>query len=333
MLTATAVAHPNIALVKYWGKADAQLALPATGSVSMGLDVFPTTTTVTVDGGREARDRFTLNGHVVDDGALVRVQQFLDLVRELAGSSERASVVSENTVPTGAGLASSASGFAALATAAAAAYGLDLSPRDLSRLARRGSGSATRSIPGGVAVWHAGDDQGSFAEPIPAPPMAMVVVTIDAGPKPIGSREAMRRTIATSPFYPAWVTSTTETVGDMLTACAAGDFTRIGELTESNALRMHATIEGAFPPIRYLNARSVAVFDAVAELRAGGTEAYATADAGPNVVVLTKPQDRSIVAGALASLGDVIESGTGPAARVLRSEEIGSNPDQKESAQ
>ena len=337
MLTATAVAHPNIALVKYWGKADAQLALPATGSVSMGLDVFPTTTTVTVDGGsgdgREARDAFTLNGHVVDDGALVRVQQFLDLVRELAGSSERASVVSENTVPTGAGLASSASGFAALATAAAAAYALDLSPRDLSRLARRGSGSATRSIPGGVAVWHAGDDQGSFAEPIPAPPMAMVVVTIDAGPKPIGSREAMRRTIATSPFYPAWVTSTTETVGDMLTACAAGDFTRIGEITESNALRMHATIEGAFPPIRYLNARSVAVFDAVAELRAGGTEAYATADAGPNVVVLTKPQDRAAVAGALASLGDVIESGTGPAARVLRSEETGSNPDQKESAQ
>ncbi|MDT0231909.1 diphosphomevalonate decarboxylase [Curtobacterium sp. BRB10] len=333
MLTATAVAHPNIALVKYWGKADAQLALPATGSVSMGLDVFPTTTTVTVDGGREARDAFTLNGHVVDDGALGRVQQFLDLVRELAGSSERASVVSDNTVPTGAGLASSASGFAALATAAAAAYGLDLSQRDLSRLARRGSGSATRSIPGGVAVWHAGDNQGSFAEPIPAPPMAMVVVTIDAGPKPIGSREAMRRTIATSPFYPAWVTSTTETVGDMLTACAAGDFTRIGEITESNALRMHATIEGAFPPIRYLNARSVAVFDAVAELRAGGTEAYATADAGPNVVVLTKPQDRSAVAGALASLGDVIESGTGPAARVLRSEEIGSNPDQKESAQ
>lgn len=336
-MTATAVAHPNIALVKYWGKADAQLALPATGSVSMGLDVFPTTTTVALDGGagdgQEARDRFTLNGHVAEDGALVRVQQFLDLVRELAGSEARASVVSENTVPTGAGLASSASGFAALATAASAAYGLDLSARDLSRLARRGSGSATRSIPGGVAVWHAGDDQGSFAEPIPAPPMAMVVVTIDAGPKPIGSREAMRRTIATSPFYPAWVTSTTETVGDMLDACAAGDFTRIGEITESNALRMHATIEGAFPPIRYLNARSVAVFDAVGELRAAGLEAYATADAGPNVVVLCQPADRSAVATALASFGDVIESGTGPAARVLRSEESGSNPDQKESVQ
>jgi diphosphomevalonate decarboxylase len=341
-MTATAVAHPNIALVKYWGKADASLALPATGSVSMGLDVFPTTTTVTVDDGSgdglEARDAFTLNGRVVEDAALVRVREFLDLVRDLAGSDARASVVSENTVPTGAGLASSASGFAALATAASAAFGLDLSPRDLSRLARRGSGSATRSIPGGVAVWHAGDDQGSYAEPIPAPPMAMVVVTIDAGPKPIGSREAMRRTIATSPFYPAWVTSTTETVGDMLDACAAGDFTRIGEITESNALRMHATIEGAFPPIRYLNARSVAVFDAVAELRSAGVEAYATADAGPNVVVLTKPEDRGAVASALAGFGDVIESGTGPGARLVRSEgtgtpEPGVVPDQEESAE
>ncbi|MCL9665578.1 diphosphomevalonate decarboxylase [Curtobacterium albidum] len=318
-MTATAVAHPNIALVKYWGKADAQLALPATGSVSMGLDVFPTTTTVTLDGAAET-DSLVLNGSAAPEGALLRVQQFLDLVRELAGSSDRAAVVSENTVPTGAGLASSASGFAALATAAAAAYGLDLSERDLSRLARRGSGSATRSIPGGVAVWHAGDDQGSYAERVPAPPMAMVVVTISAGEKAIGSREAMRRTIATSPFYPAWVSSTTDTVGEMLDACAAGDFSRIGELTESNALRMHATIEGAFPPIRYLNARSVAVFDAVAELRAAGTEAYATADAGPNVVVLTKPEDRGTVASALAGLGDVIESGTGPGARVVRSE-------------
>ncbi len=341
-MTATAVAHPNIALVKYWGKADASLALPATGSVSMGLDVFPTTTTVTVDGGSgdglEARDAFTLNGRVVEDGALVRVREFLDLVRDLAGSDAHASVVSENTVPTGAGLASSASGFAALAAAASSAYGLDLSTRDLSRLARRGSGSATRSIPGGVAVWHAGDDQGSYAEPIPAPPMAMVVVTIDAGPKPIGSREAMRRTIATSPFYPAWVTSTTETVGDMLDACAAGDFTRIGEITESNALRMHATIEGAFPPIRYLNARSVAVFDAVAELRAAGVEAYATADAGPNVVVLTKPEDRGAVASALAGFGDVIESGTGPGARLVRSEGTGTPdpgvvPDRQEGAE
>lgn len=324
MTRATAVAHPNIALVKYWGKADAALALPATGSVSMGLDVFPTTTTVTVGdvaGGPssrgEARDGFTLNGRVVAGTALERTTRFLDLVRALAGSDERASVDSTNTVPTGAGLASSASGFAALATAAAAAYGLDLDERALSRLARRGSGSATRSIPGGVSVWHAGTDEESFAERIPAPDMAMVVVTISAGEKHIGSREAMARTVDTSPFFPAWVTSTTATVDDMVAACAAGDFTRVGELTESNALRMHATIEGAFPPIRYLVARSVAVFDAVAAMRAAGVEAYATADAGPNVVVLCRPADADRVARELDGLGDVIVSGTGPGARVL----------------
>jgi diphosphomevalonate decarboxylase len=288
----------------------------------MGLDVFPTTTTVTVDGGagtgREARDRFTLNGRVDDGAQLVRVSRFLDLVRELAGSEVRASVISSNTVPTGAGLASSASGFAALATAAAGAYGLDLDARALSRLARRGSGSATRSIPGGVAVWHAGhDDASSFAEPVDAPAMAMVVVTIDAGEKAVSSREAMRRTIATSPFYPAWVSSTTATVDEMLAACAAHDFTRVGEITESNALRMHATIQGAMPPIRYLTARSIAVFDAVTQLRADGVEAYATADAGPNVVVLCRPDDRSRVAAELASYGTVIESGTGPGARVV----------------
>jgi len=124
----------------------------------------------------------------------------------------------------------------------------------------------------------------------------------------------------------------------MLDACAAGDFTRIGEITESNALRMHATIEGAFPPIRYLNARSVAVFDAVAELRTAGVEAYATADAGPNVVVLTKPEDRGAVASALAGFGDVIESGTGPGARLVRSEGTGTPdpgvvPDHQEGAE
>ncbi|MFZ7088670.1 diphosphomevalonate decarboxylase [Curtobacterium sp. RRHDQ10] len=318
----TATAHPNIALVKYWGKADERLALPATGSVSMTLDVFPTTTTVTVDGGapdgREARDRFVLNGAADDGASLLRVTRFLDLVRELAGSEVRASVVSQNTVPTGAGLASSASGFAALAAAAAGAYGLDLDARALSRLARRGSGSATRSIPGGVAVWHAGhDDASSFAEPVAAPPMAMVVVTIDATEKAVSSREAMRRTTATSPFYPAWVTSTTATVPAMLAACAAGDFTRVGEITESNALRMHATIQGAEPPIRYLTAASIAVFDAVIGLRAVGVEAYATADAGPNVVVLCRPEDRDRVADELAAYGSVIASGTGPGAHIV----------------
>ncbi|TPW74092.1 diphosphomevalonate decarboxylase [Schumannella soli] len=305
MTSATAIAHPNIALIKYWGKADETLSLPATGSLSMTLDVFPTRTTVTVDD--TARDTLQLNGRAATEGELARVTKFLDLVRELAGDTRPAAVVSENTVPTGAGLASSASGFAALATAAAATYGLDLDTRDLSRLARRGSGSASRSIPGGVAIWHAGDDAASFSETVAAPPLAMVIATVDAGEKPISSREAMRRTIATSPFFPAWIPSTAASLELMVAACAAGDVTRIGELTESNALRMHAVIQGSEPPIRYLTAASTRVFDAVAGMRAHGLEAYATADAGPNVVVLTRPEDAAAVAATLTAEAGIAE--------------------------
>ncbi len=186
--SATAVAHANIALAKYWGKRDEALALPATSSLSLTLDAFHATTTVTLDAAA-SEDSGTLDGRPMSDGEVVRVRRFLDLVRSLAGSSVRASVTSVSTVPTGAGLASSASGFAALAGAAAAAYGLDLDPRALSRLARRGSGSAARSVFGGLVVWHAGtDDASSFAEPVPGGeaggPLdpAMAVVVLDAGP-------------------------------------------------------------------------------------------------------------------------------------------------------
>src|SRR5699024_6340906 len=152
---ATARAFPNLALVKYWGKRDEELILPVAGSLSLTLDAFPTTTTVTVDPDID-RDVFELNGATATDTTADRVTAFLDLVRGRAGVTSRARVHSLNEAPTGAGLASSASGFAALAAAAAAAYGLDLDTPALSRLARRGSGSAARSVIGNVALWHAG---------------------------------------------------------------------------------------------------------------------------------------------------------------------------------
>jgi len=314
---ATARAFPNIALVKYWGKRDEELMLPAAGSLSLTLDAFPTTTTVTPDAGAPA-DVFELNGEPQRGEQLRRVTRFLDLVRSRSASRARARVVSHNEAPTGAGLASSASGFAALATAASAAYGLPQDPASLSRLARRGSGSAARSIIPGVAVWHAGDgDETSFAEPAPAPEMRMVIVTVDEGRKAVSSREAMRRTALTSPFYGAWVTSTAITLDAMLEACRDGDFTRIGRITESHALRMHAVIQSADPPIRYLSPTSVAVFDAVAALRERGVEAYATADAGPNVCVIARPADAEAVAGALAGFGRVRVVGAGAGAELV----------------
>lgn len=318
-MTAIARAHPNIALVKYWGKRDEELILPETGSLSMTLDAFPTTTSVTLtpDAGE---DVFLLGGEAVAGKPLERVVAFLDHVRALAGSTSRARVESTNEVPTAAGLASSAAGFAALAVAAASEYGLQLSERELSRLARRGSGSACRSIPDGTgfAIWRAGtDDQSSYAEAVPAPDMRMVVLTLDAGSKSVSSREAMRRSTATSPFHDAWVSSTTQTLVEAEAAAAAGDFTTLGELTESNALRMHAHINGSVPPIRYLDPASIAAFDAIEGLRASGVEVYGTADAGPNVVAVCRPGDADAVADALREIGPTTVVAPGPGARLV----------------
>lgn len=317
MTRATARAHPNIALVKYWGKRDTALNLPATGSLSMTLDVFPTTTTVTLDGTLD-RDVLELGGTVRDGVPLQRVERFLDLVRAASGSSTRARVETENTVPSAAGLASSASGFAALAGAAAAAYGLDLDERGLSRLARQGSGSASRSIISGFAVWHAGEgDASSFAEAVAAPELAMVVAMVDRREKPVSSREAMRRTVLTSPFYPAWITSTAQSLESALSACAAGDVERLGRIAETNALRMHAVIQACDPPIRYLSPVSVEIFDRVVALREQGVSAYATADAGPNVVVICRPADTGTVAAAIDDLADTVTALPGPGMQVL----------------
>lgn len=296
----TARAYPNIALIKYWGKRDEELMLPVAGSLSLTLDHFATTTTVTLGGDHDA---FELNGHPADDAAHRRVVTFLDHVRVLAGSAERAHVSSHNLAPTGAGLASSASGFAALALAASHAYRLDLDQAGLSRLARRGSGSAARSIIPRVAIWHAGtSDDTSYAQPIEAPDMAMIIVTVDRRQKAVSSREAMRLTAETSPFFPAWATSTHDYLQRMVDACHAHDFTTIGQLTEAHALRMHGVIASSEPPVRYLSPASVEVFDAVENLRADGLEAYCTADAGPNVAVLVQPHNLSPLTQALAEV-------------------------------
>jgi diphosphomevalonate decarboxylase len=317
MTTATARAFPNIALVKYWGKRDEALMLPAAGSLSLTLDAFATTTTVeTLTEATE--DRFVLNEVEQSGESLRRVTRFLDLVRDLADSNVHALVRSHNEAPTGAGLASSASGFAALAVAAASAYGLDLDRSALSRLARRGSGSAARSLIDGVSVWHAGDgDETSYAEPVAAPEMSMIIVTVDGRQKAISSRTAMRLTALTSPFYPAWVTSTEQNLQAMLEACRDNDFSRIGRITESHALRMHAVIQSCDPPVRYLTPTSIAVFDAVAALRESGVEAYATADAGPNVAVISRPADAERVAEALAPYGEVRVVGAGAGAALV----------------
>ena len=215
-------------------------------------------------------------------------------------------------------MASSASGFAALATAAANAYGLELSTKDLSRLARRGSGSASRSLIDRFAIWHAGtSDETSYAEAIAAPDMAMVSVTVNAQAKKVSSREGMVATRETSPYYQAWIDVTKTTLDEMIAACGAHDFTRIGEITETHAHRMHAVINATHPPIRYLAPVSWQVFEEVSAMRDDGLEAYATADAGPNVVIICRPDDADAVAARVAPYGEINTFAPGPGAHLV----------------
>lgn len=315
---ATAIAHPNIALIKYWGKADERLMIPAVDSLSMTLDVFPTTTTVRLTPGA-GTDTVLLDGRPADGETTKRVATFLDLLRERSDRPAPAVVDTRNTVPTGAGLASSASGFAALAVAGAAAFGLDLDRTELSRLARRGSVSAARSVIAGWAICHRGT--GAFAEPLPVSGIdpAMVIVVLNAGAKDISSRGAMRRTTETSPLYQAWAESSRVDLAEMRAALDSGDLDRVGEIAERNALGMHATMLAARPAVRYLAPATLTVLDRVLQLRGAGVPAYATMDAGPNVKVLCRSADAQTVAEALRATAPgcpIVTAHCGPAARL-----------------
>ena len=293
MKSATATAHTNIALVKYWGKrADAapELNLPAVGSLSMTVDGLRTVTRITP--GEE--DLFALDGVPSDGGPAQRVFRHLDLVwRQRGGPRPRCQVVSTNYVPTAAGLASSASGFAALTVAAAAAFELDLDPTTLSSLSRMGSGSAARSIWGGFVRLDRGeraDGADCLARPIARAedwPLALVVVQVGRGAKPVGSTEGMERSRITSPYYPAWVDTSPADLDAAEAALRARDLPALGAVVEGSCFKMHACMMASVPPIVYWQPTTLAAIHAVWKARAEGVPGYVTMDAGPHVKVLT----------------------------------------------
>ncbi len=315
----------NIALVKYWGKRvdGAALNLPATGSLSLTLDALVTETRLELDPALET-DVVTLDGAPAGDRERARVSAFLDLVR--AKSAPRARIDSVNRFPTASGLASSASGFAALAVAATAAYDVALSPRALSQLARKGSGSAARSIAGGFVRMHTGaTDDDAYAEPIESPLTAdvrMVIAIVGGGAAKVhGSSDAMAHVAATSPLYDAWLALVERDLAAAEAALAAGDLAKLGEVAEANALAMHASAIAARPAIVYWQPATVALLAIVRELRAAGRAAWATIDAGPHVKVLTTATDAAYIAKAVtnvAGVTDVLTSGAGRGAEVVR---------------
>jgi len=300
--TVTARAHTNIALVKYWGKKDPKLMLPQNGSISLTLDHFYTQTSVTFDPNLN-RDQIYFDDQLLPATKSRRISRFLDLVRQQSGAQAYAAVHTENHVPTSAGLASSASGFAALAGAASRAAGMNLDNTALSRLARRGSGSATRSIFGGFVEWHAGhDDASSYAEVLQDPidwDIQMIAVVLKATRKPISSTAGMARVVKTSPYYPAWVKTAKTDLKRMRRAITAKDLTTVGQLAETNAMRMHALNLSAQPAFNYFTAATLTAINAVTDLRAHGVNCYYTLDAGPNVKIICAGKDTDVIKTAL----------------------------------
>jgi diphosphomevalonate decarboxylase len=320
----TAVAGTNIALVKYWGKRDVALNLPATGSLSLTLDRLGTRTTVAFDDG--ARDRLILDGATAGDAETARVSAFLDRVRARAQIARRALVTSDNSVPTAAGLASSASGFAALALAATRAAGLALPPPELSALARVGSGSAARSIFGGFVEMARGeraDGADAVARPLQEGDgwdLRLVVAITASGPKAMGSTAAMTLTARTSPYHDAWIASVPADLAAARAAIAARDLPALGAVAERSALRMHASAMAADPGIIYWNPATLGAIARVRALRDAGTPAFFTIDAGPHVKVLCRAADAEPISTALRAVPGVSDSliaAPGPGARVV----------------
>lgn len=309
MSVATACA--NIALVKYWGKRDALHNIPAAGSLSLTLDRLRTWTEVTRVEGAPS-DTLTIDGHPVAGHALERIRRFADLVRREVGDSGAISVKSQNTFPTAAGLASSASAFAALAVAVADVFGLKMTESELSILARRGSGSAARSIFGGYVRMQAGvaeDGADAYASPLEDIdfPLVAAICVARAEAKKIGSTDGMKHTRATSPYYDAWIRQVDLDLEAVEAALRSQDFERLAELVEGNCLAMHANAMAARPGIVYFRSSTLWAIERVRTLRAEGTPVFFTIDAGPHVVAFTPPEHLNAVAQRLTGHLDVAE--------------------------
>jgi diphosphomevalonate decarboxylase len=318
--TATAIAHPNIALAKYWGKLDADENIPAVPSLSVTLAGMSTKTTVTFDDAFP-EDSVSINGTPADARALSRALELVDRVRKQARLDTKVRVESHNDFPTASGLASSASGFAALALATARAAGFDWGANRIADLARRSSASAARSIFGGFVDLDGGEGARGIARQV-APPEALdlavlVAVTTEAR-KPISSTDGMAYTVSTSPYWNAWLDEAPRIHGALRSAVLDGDFQTVGELAERSALAMHACALAA--GIVYATDATFEALREVRLMRAKGLPAYATIDAGPHLKCLVRSVDVEAARRRLVALPGVIrivETRPGEGARLL----------------
>jgi len=305
-MKATAIAPANIAFIKYWGRKDEELRLPTNGSISMNLSNLLTTTTVEFSS-RYKKDEILINNEI-NKKENEKIERFLDKVRQIAKTNSRAKVVTKNNFLKSGGLASSASGFAALAMAATVSIGLNLSEKELSILARIGSGSACRSIPDGFVKWVEGrDNQSSFAQSIFAPDywnILDIVVVTQTENKKVTSTDG-HKLVKTSPFFQKRLRNIKNKIKKIKEYIKQKDFIKFGELVEREALELHAIMLTSNPPILYLQPKSIEIIRAVWQWRSEGLSVYFTIDAGPNIHLICQEKDQKRLIDKLQKIKDI----------------------------
>jgi len=309
---ATALARANIALSKYWGKSDVALNLPAVPSISITLEPMRTETTVEFDAGL-TQDEVELNGKPAEGKARTRAIKVLDQVRAIARLDLKARVVSSNNFPTASGLASSASGFAALVGASWSATGMERDNERWSAMSRQASASAARSIYGGFVELPRGipGDASNAAKQIAKPDhwdVRVVVAVANEGAKDVGSTEGMTLSEQTSPYYRSWVDCSDALAAEVREGILTRNLTKVGEAMEQSTLAMHACMMASRPGLIYFQPATLAALATVKRLRKEGIEVYATMDAGPHVKALCNSADAGRVATALADTQMVLRT-------------------------
>ena len=310
----TAQAHPNIAFIKYWGNQNDSLRLPANSSISMNLASLKTITTVSINP-TFSDDHLELNGILQTGSILHRTQQYLDLLRKIYRVEGFLDIKSTNNFPISAGIASSASAFAALSTAVVHLFGLQLEQKELSAIARLGSGSACRSIPPGYCEWKTGNNhEESFATTI-APEhhwcLWDCIAVIERGVKDVSSTKGHSKA-ELSPLQHARILDTPRRLNLCRNAIIKKDFNALSKIIEFDSNMMHAVMMTSKPPIMYWHPASLTVMHEVRKMRNKGTAAAFTLDAGSNVHVICTEDSHENVEIILQNIPGIIEVITSP---------------------
>ncbi|HER2397418.1 TPA: diphosphomevalonate decarboxylase [Streptococcus pyogenes] len=302
----TVTSYANIAIIKYWGKENQAKMIPSTSSISLTLENMFTTTSISFLPDTATSDQFYINGVLQNDEEHTKISAIIDQIRQPGQAFVK--METQNNMPTAAGLSSSSSGLSALVKACDQLFNTQLDQKALAQKAKFASGSSSRSFFGPVAAWD--KDSGAIYKVETDLKMAMIMLVLNAAKKPISSREGMKLCRDTSTTFDEWVEQSAIDYQHMLTYLKTNNFEKVGQLTEANALAMHATTKTANPPFSYLTKESYQAMEAVKELRQEGFACYFTMDAGPNVKVLCLEKDLAQLAERLGKNYRIIVSKT-----------------------